>query len=403
MLSPAEKSPAPTDFHTAERPCGTVTIVMLSARELPSPPGAPPADPPSGVRPATRDARVAASGERDLAAFMKAQYERVPALAARLRVPVHEAEEMLQRALEKLWLHHESVDPSRWEAWLWQTIRFQRLDGLKRARRAQSVEPELALVLEQCQRRGSPEVEAYERECAGELGALLDSLAPERREVVWLYLIEELPMAEVAGRLGIPENTAKDRWRLACDDMVAGWERRRAAERSKRRIAAFLASLAALIAALWRRVVRRGGGNAARLFAYSMCALALAGHDGPARSLRPGDAGAALSSAEIPATLSSAASAWSGGATPSPQRSPLDYAFAPTLHTLAEPERDHMRNPPSAQASEVPRRLMIRAQAALQEGDLAGVRAILAEYIGTYPHDPLPEQYAKLAAAVAAP
>lgn len=62
-----------------------------------------------------------------------------------------------------------------------------------------------------------------------------------------------------------------------------------------------------------------------------------------------------------------------------------------------------MRQSPSAQASEVPRRLMIRAQAALQEGDLAVARAVLAEYIGTYPHDPLPEQYAKLAAAVAAP
>lgn len=377
---------------------------MLSARELPSPPGAPPVDPPSGVRPTTRAARVTGPGERDLAAFMKAQYDRVPALAARLRVPVHEAEEMLQRALEKLWLHHESVDPSRWEAWLWQTIRFQRLDGLKRARRAQSVETELALVLEQCQRRGSPEVEAYERECAGELGALLDGLAPERREVVWLYLIEELPMAEVAGRLRIPENTAKDRWRLACDDMVAGWERRRAAERSKRRIAAFLASLAALVAALWRRVVRRGGGNVARLFAYSMCALALASHDGPARSLRPGDAGGALSPVEIAAAAPSpAGSMWSGGPSTSPRRSPLDYAFAPTLHTLAEPERDRMRQSPSAQASEVPRRLMIRAQAALKEGDLAVVRAILAEYIGTYPHDPLPEQYAKLAAAVAAP
>jgi DNA-directed RNA polymerase specialized sigma24 family protein len=47
--------------------------------------------------------------------FAKAQLERLDEHARRLHIPWHEAEDILQRSLEKLWLHRGVVDRPHWK------------------------------------------------------------------------------------------------------------------------------------------------------------------------------------------------------------------------------------------------------------------------------------------------
>jgi RNA polymerase sigma-70 factor (ECF subfamily) len=159
-------------------------------------------------------------------------------LGRKLGIPEHQAEEALQESLARLWQKRASVEPGRWEGWLWNAMQFRVLVYFRARRRAGKYQADLGRLLERWQESARPEDVAHQAACDRELRALVDALAPPRREVVQLYLLEDVPMDEVAARLGISENTAKDRWRLAQIDMRAAWKRARAAERRALAVAA---------------------------------------------------------------------------------------------------------------------------------------------------------------------
>lgn len=164
-------------------------------------------------------------------AFVVAQIKRAGELGRKLRIPEHVAEEALQECLARLWQKRARVDPARWEGWLWNAMQFRVLVHFRSLRRAGKYEAGLGRLLERWQESAAPDEVTNFGQCDRELRVLVDALVPERRAVVELYLLEDVPMEEVAARLGIPENTAKDRWRLAQIDMRAAWERGRAGER----------------------------------------------------------------------------------------------------------------------------------------------------------------------------
>ena len=401
---------------------------------------------PTGVRsrfeggaPAVPAARPAIARAPEIEAFVKEQYERLPDIARRLRVPEHEAEDVLQRSLEKLWMHHVAVERSRWDAWLWHTMRFQCMDRSKRARRAREMETEVTLLLEDWQSGPSPEVEAYQRECEGELLALLERLAPERREVVRLYLIDDLPMGEVAARLGISENTAKDRWRLACGDMEHHWGRERARERSRLGISAFLTTIAAVFLAFFRRVLGPTPRRAGPLLACAACALLAPGDQrrppagtaettavitpAPARPDTPAASPPLAPRAESPApTPGNPSPATSGN--PSPARPARTALHASTSSTpvlaarhpaiapasgpdpMASQAAGAMQSPPPGAAEAqlaAARKHLLSVGNLLRRDRKDAARALLRQYRLLFPEDPLPDMHRRLAAALNRP
>ena len=70
-------------------------------------------------------------------------------------------------------------------------------------------------------------LEAYDaRETTLILFELVDTLCPERRDVVVAYEVEGMPMSDVARAQGIPLNTAWNRLRLGREDLRSAWHRR---------------------------------------------------------------------------------------------------------------------------------------------------------------------------------
>lgn len=64
-----------------------------------------------------------------------------------------------------------------------------------------------------------------ERERSEHLLRLVAGIEPGRRGVLVAYVLEEMPMAEVAAALRIPVNTAWNRLRLAREELRAVWAR----------------------------------------------------------------------------------------------------------------------------------------------------------------------------------
>lgn len=452
---------------------------MDLASKIPPPSAALPSEPPSGVRLRSPDraserptlAYTRPDGGRPRAAspaegvnvateiafteFVKVQVKLTPKYADRLRIPVDVAEDIRQRSLAKLFPLRAEIEPDRWEAWLWNAMRLRALEHFRSARRARKREPGMIPLLESWQCCDSPEVELYQRECARELLALLDKLAPERREVVCLYLIDDLPMKEVAEKLGIPEDTAKNRWRLAAMDMALAWERDRAKERSNALIAALFVASAFLLA-FWRRLFRhrvagipprRGGA----LLACAACALLVSAHDEPSgradrRELRELVAGAV----EGPSTTGShggdgapalrgegqKSADWDGDqrassstapAAPSGHESPLRSApatmvrqqraswaapslvAAPPGAVSAEPAAKEGHDTPAdasrkaAQRRDLAHKYLANITELHRQGKADGARRLLNLYRLSFPDDPLPREHAKLASMLATP
>ena len=113
--------------------------------------------------------------------------------------------------------------------WLYGICRRQAANLRRRAGRR----PEVLVEKDELDRNGGRTEHAEDEWLRAEeeraLEGLLRTLAPERRDVIAAYDFDEQPMREVAVTLGIPENTAWNRRRLAIRDLRAAWERRLAA------------------------------------------------------------------------------------------------------------------------------------------------------------------------------
>lgn len=401
------------------------------ATKLPLPAPASPSEPPSGIR--LRAGRV---DERGFTEFVKAQSQpkRLEHYARALRVPLDRAEDLMQSSLEKLLPFRAEIESARWERWLWNAMRLRSLHYFRSVRGARKHETGVGLHLQECQSCASPEAALYQQECQRELSALLDKLAPERREVVSLYLIDELPMEEVATTLGIPLNTAKKRWRLAAIDMAGAWERDRAKERSRLAIASLLA-LVALCVAFWRRLAHGAQRRRGPLLACAACAFVFATHEEPARAALSPETAAVIVAA--PGALGAPASpaapdhleappAEIGGQRPSdgdarpvglPEASTVrDRApgsalpVAPAGHVAghqvaATPQPPGAPGPSSRHALRIDaaHKHLAGVTELRRQGRLDGARKLLRLYRQVYQPDPLPQEHALVAASLATP
>jgi RNA polymerase sigma factor (sigma-70 family) len=83
---------------------------------------------------------------------------------------------------------------------------------------AQSVTPTIARL---AARQAGVPTQASSREISEKIGAALDSLEPDKIEVLVLRLIEQRTNAEIASLLGIPRNTVAVRYRRALEKLRA--------------------------------------------------------------------------------------------------------------------------------------------------------------------------------------
>jgi hypothetical protein len=257
------------------------------------------------------------------------------------------------------------------------------------------------------------------RQCERELLHRIDLLRQEQRDVVRLYLIEELPMTEVATRLGISVNTAHTRWRLAQSSMRAAFDRERAKERFK----IVAAALAAFFVVFWARLFAPREAQAATLGDTTgtrgspregQKSADRRDHE-PARARRegrrlPGRLLAAMSGLAVLA-LSLVAHAPLGLLDLSPS---LNQAIASTeplrpslgVFSSGSAEREVEQKGASrasmpVRRSKLPRLLLTQASSALRDGHIAVARQYLAVYVHAFPIDPKDPFYAQYAALAA--
>ncbi|WP_437716300.1 sigma factor-like helix-turn-helix DNA-binding protein [Sorangium sp. So ce448] len=234
---------------------------------------------------------------------------------------------------------------------------------------------------------------------------MLGTIAPERRVLLVLYEIYEMPLVDIARELGLNYNTASNRLRLAREDYRAAVKRLRPEQRQALRAcwlvfplaSDFLvrddgASAAAPPAAVphapagsslrsWlARVGRSLGSVAAGGAGTAAVLLALA----PSRPLWARRFGAALAD-ELPVTSA-------GLAAPSSQQSQQTMEprpVAPAVEAPARPCPAALRAAPPAGAREDAfvdeRRLLAAAQERLSTGDPAGALRQLAAHEARFP------------------
>jgi RNA polymerase sigma-70 factor (ECF subfamily) len=119
-----------------------------------------------------------------------------------------DAEDIVQEAFVKFWRRNHRIDN---RPLLYATVRSTALDAIRRdkrrARREASAFAEADDLVE-------PEFK-FEDETQRALAAAMDDLPHDQREVLVLKIWNDLTFAEIAGALGISQNTAASRYRYA--------------------------------------------------------------------------------------------------------------------------------------------------------------------------------------------
>lgn len=375
-----------------------------------------PSDPPSGVR--LRPVR----DEPAFCAFVAAQHDRVRAWARVLHVSTHDAEEIAQEALLCLWLHRTEVRETAWPSWLRSAMVLRGRMHARSRHRVQQHETAYALGLLDETNSASPESDMYAREVERELQSLVENLRRERRVVVQRYLLDELPMEQVAADLGIKLEAAQKRWRLAQADMRAAFARDRSRERFKAAIAAFVA----FFVAFWAR--RPGEARAAtgdggpgdpsphssRAFGAAASVELRIARAEPSRFRR-------FVLVTVPSLLLLALSLITHAPVRRPalassqddsivERDPFVPSLGVFLPGWAERERAQAASPAivpvapgSRHKSKLPRVLLAQAAARLREGNITAARGYLALYRNAFSldsSDPFYPQYKALSLAL---
>ena len=121
---------------------------------------------------------------------------------------IADAEDIVQDAFVRFWRKEHSIEN---RALLFATVRSVALDLLRRDARRARREANAALDLEQTTQ---PQFD-FDDGSQRELAAAIDRLPVEQREVLVMKIWNELTFAEIAGALGISQNTAASRYRYA--------------------------------------------------------------------------------------------------------------------------------------------------------------------------------------------
>jgi RNA polymerase sigma-70 factor, ECF subfamily len=137
-----------------------------------------------------------------------------------------QAEELVQEVFTRVWRHAESFDPGKasFRTWLYGIARNAIID----LKRRQAVRPALAAHPEQ-EEHGAID-DSFERALLRwQVGAALERLTPEHRQVIRLAHFQGLTLREISERTGIPLGTVKSRTsyalrglRLALEEMGVG-------------------------------------------------------------------------------------------------------------------------------------------------------------------------------------
>jgi RNA polymerase sigma-70 factor, ECF subfamily len=135
-----------------------------------------------------------------------------------------QAEELVQEVFTRVWRHADSFDPDKasFRTWLYGIARNAIID----LKRRQSVRPALAAHPEMEGDQGSID-DSFERALLRwQVGAALERLTPEHRQVIRLAHFQGLTLREISERTGIPLGTVKSRTsyalrglRLALEEM----------------------------------------------------------------------------------------------------------------------------------------------------------------------------------------
>jgi RNA polymerase sigma-70 factor (ECF subfamily) len=123
-----------------------------------------------------------------------------------------DAEDIVQEAFVKFWRRNHNIHN---RALLYAAVRSIALDfvrrDIRRARREASVVAETEPAVE-------PRFE-FEDDTQSALAAAVDSLPRDQREVLVLKIWNDLTFTEIAGALGISQNTAASRYRYALSNL----------------------------------------------------------------------------------------------------------------------------------------------------------------------------------------
>ncbi len=140
---------------------------------------------------------------------------RIRSFLMQRRVPKAQAEDITQDVMLSVWRRAASFDPVKAGAstWIYTIARNQHIDQFRKAKRAEqmdetdpSLQPEPAPAADHlCELS----------ESAQSVGAALDILSPDQRQVIDLAFTEGLSHSEIADRLDLPLGTVKSRIRLA--------------------------------------------------------------------------------------------------------------------------------------------------------------------------------------------
>jgi RNA polymerase sigma-70 factor (ECF subfamily) len=119
-----------------------------------------------------------------------------------------DAEDIVQEAFVKFWRRHHEINN---RALLYATVRSIALDFIRRDKRRARRE---ATVFADADPAVEPQFE-WEDESQSALAAAVSCLPQDQREVLVLKIWNELTFNEIAGALGISQNTAASRYRYA--------------------------------------------------------------------------------------------------------------------------------------------------------------------------------------------
>ena len=140
---------------------------------------------------------------------------RIRSFLLQRRVPKAQAEDITQDVMLAVWRRAASFDPAKAGAstWIYTIARNQHIDQFRKAKRAEqmdetdpSLQPEPAPAADDlCEMS----------ESAQSVGAALETLSPDQRQVIDMAFTEGLSHSEIADRLDLPLGTVKSRIRLA--------------------------------------------------------------------------------------------------------------------------------------------------------------------------------------------
>ena len=146
--------------------------------------------------------------------------EVAPGLLLFARQWVHsaaDAEDVVQEAFVKFWRRNHNIDN---RPLLYSAVRSIALDFVRRdVRRARRE----TIVFSEVEPATEPHFD-LEDDTQSALGAAVDSLPRDQREVLVLKIWNDLTFAEIAGTLGISQNTAASRYRYALSNLKKSFQ-----------------------------------------------------------------------------------------------------------------------------------------------------------------------------------